>query len=218
MLSGNVNTLTMIVIGLMILVLIVMFALYALLNNNNTQTLAESVRTALIQNRDDAARVNSNTLYPLNIPEFQKQVSRTHLKEIGGKQVNHVNGHQAYSFYYLLQNGQLVDVNDYKTKIPNGGNRLNRMGATLIKGVTVDVTVKTNSTKNVKKGPMNDHEQQLKSTPGTKRYSVTYLVDGGVVKEPSDSNDEASRLLPKSYQQRGSHKVNGSTMVNLTDN
>ena len=217
MLSGNVNTMTMVVVGLFIVVILVMFALYALLNNNNTQTLAESVRTALIQNRDDAARVNSNTIYPLNVPEFQKQVRRTKLQEIGGKRVQSFQGHPAYKFYYLLQNGQLVNVNDYKTKIEDGHNHLNREGATLIKGVTVDVTVKTNHTRRVPLKAKHNGETTLKSQPGSKRYSVTYLVDGGLVKKPN-SDEEASRLLPKAYQQKGNHKVEGSTMVNLTDN
>ena len=51
MLGGSVNNITMIVVGLALIFMIVVFGIYALLNNNNTETLEDSVRSALVANR-----------------------------------------------------------------------------------------------------------------------------------------------------------------------
>ena len=88
MISENINTTTMIIVGIILVLIVATFAVMALLNGNNTVTLEDSVRTALIDNRDDSARVNSNTLYPLNVRDFERQVRGTKLQEVKGKTLN----------------------------------------------------------------------------------------------------------------------------------
>lgn len=221
MISENINTTTMIIVGIILVLIVATFSVMALLNGNNTVTLEDSVRTALIDNRDDSARVNSNTLYPLNVRDFERQVRGTKLQEVKGKTLNPGT---EFKFYYLLQDGNLYDSKTYQKKLANGSNRLNRTGRpTLIKAVTVDAVIDTQDL-SVHHGKFAD-EKALKSAPGTRRYSITYVVDGGVVKHADDRYDEASRILPKDYQRAKQQEAHDekygfkpNTMVNLTDN
>lgn len=214
MLGGSVNNITMIVVGLVLIFMIVVFGIYALLNNNNTETLEDSVRSALIANRDDSARVNSKSLYALDIDNFEKQVKDTRLQELKSHHLGK-SGAQ-YKFYYLLQNGDTYNTTDYKTK---GGAGLSTDKPTLIKGVTVDVSV---SAKDVKNNPTgrSKAEHELKADSNTRRFSVTYLIDGGKVIE-GKNGDEAIRIRPSYLQQHQQNskdqKFNHSTMMNLTD-
>ena len=114
MLGGSVNNITMIVVGLALIFMIVVFGIYAFLNNNNTETLEDSVRSALVANRDDSARVNSKSLYALDINNFEEQVKNTRLQELKSHHLGK-SGAQ-YKFYYLLQNGDTYNTVDYKTK------------------------------------------------------------------------------------------------------
>lgn len=228
MLSGNINTLTLVFLGFFLVIALAMFALYALLNGNNTQTLADSVRTALIENRDDASRVSSKTIYPLNVDGFEHQVETTKLQEVKNHTLNGNKGTE-FHFYYLLQNGDLVNTDNYQAKASNNeikhGNK-----TTLIKGVTVDVAIDTKDAKHDKEHnhilnrslPSYHQEQEMKASPKMKRYSVTYLIDGGVVssKDSVNKKAEAKQALPDNYQKAGkASEVSGNdTMLNLTDN
>lgn len=214
MLGGSVNNITMIVVGLALIFMIVVFGIYALLNNNNTETLEDSVRSALVANRDDSARVNSKSLYALDINNFEEQVKNTRLQELKSHHLGK-NGAQ-YKFYYLLQNGDTYNTVDYKTK---GEAGLSTNKPTLIKGVTVDVSV---SAKDVKNNPIgrSKAEHELKADGNTRRFSVTYLIDGGKVIEGKNDN-EAIRIRPSYLQQHQQNsknqKFDHSTMMNLTD-
>lgn len=214
MLGGSVNNITMIVVGLALIFMIVVFGIYALLNNNNTETLEDSVRSALVANRDDSARVNSKSLYALDINNFEEQVKNTRLQELKSHHLGK-SGAQ-YKFYYLLQNGDTYNTVDYKTK---GEAGLSTNKPTLIKGVTVDVSV---SAKDVKNNPIgrSKAEHELKADGDTRRFSVTYLIDGGKVIEGKNDN-EAIRIRPSYLQQHQQNskdqKFNHSTMMNLTD-
>lgn len=214
MLGGSVNNITMIVVGLALIFMIVVFGIYALLNNNNTETLEDSVRSALVANRDDSARVNSKSLYALDINNFEEQVKNTRLQELKSHHLGK-SGAQ-YKFYYLLQNGDTYNTVDYKTK---GEAGLSTNKPTLIKGVTVDVSV---SAKDVKNNPIgrSKTEHELKPDGNTRRFSVTYLIDGGKVIEGKNDN-EAIRIRPSYLQQHQQdskdQKFNHSTMMNLTD-
>ena len=214
MLGGSVNNITMIVVGLALIFMIVVFGIYALLNNNNTETLEDSVRSALVANRDDSARVNSKSLYALDINNFEEQVKNTRLQELKSHHLGK-SGAQ-YKFYYLLQNGDTYNTVDYKTK---GEAGLSTNKPTLIKGVTVDVSV---SAKDVKNNPIgrSKAEHELKADGNTRRFSVTYLIDGGKVIE-GKNDDEAIRIRPSYLQQHQQNnkdqKFNHSTMMNLTD-
>lgn len=214
MLGGSVNNITMIVVGLALIFMIVVFGIYALLNNNNTETLEDSVRSALVANRDDSARVNSKSLYALDINNFEEQVKNTRLQELKSHHLGK-SGAQ-YKFYYLLQNGDTYNTVDYKTK---GEAGLSTNKPTLIKGVTVDVSV---SAKDVKNNPIgrSKAEHELKADGNTRRFSVTYLIDGGKVIEGKNDN-EAIRIRPSYLQQypqdSNDQRFNHSTMMNLTD-
>lgn len=221
MISENINTTTLIIIGVILVMIVGIFAVLALLNGNNTVTLEDSVRTALIDNRDDGARVNSKTLYPLNVRAFERQVRKTPLQEVKGKTFNRGTN---FKFYYLLQNGDLYDNKTYQKKLANGDNHINRTGGTtLVKAVTVDATINTSDLSG--KHNKFHNERAVKAPAGTKRYSVTYVIDGGVVKHPGNGDDEASRILPKDYQRAKQQEAHDAkygfkpnTMVNLTDN
>lgn len=214
MLGGSVNNITMLVVGLALIFMIVVFGIYALLNNNNTETLEDSVRSALVANRDDSARVNSKSLYALDINNFEEQVKNTRLQELKSHHLGK-SGAQ-YKFYYLLQNGDTYNTVDYKTK---GEAGLSTNKPTLIKGVTVDVSV---SAKDVKNNPIgrSKAEHELKADGNTRRFSVTYLIDGGKVIEGKNDN-EAIRIRPSYLQQHQQdskdQRFNHSTMMNLTD-
>lgn len=227
----------MVMFGLTLIIAILMFVGYALIHANNTETLADSVRTALIDNRDDSARVNSKTLYALDIPNFEKEVQQTRLAELRrnwamGALDRNPNGGANFRFYYLLQNGQLYDTETYKKKLEDGSNKvINRDGKpTLIKAVTVDATIDKNSVNSRAASVFNKNSKQYEQVNTTrdgrsKRYSVTYVIDGGLVKDPHSDTNEASRLLPNSYQDPtkdgqmvGKQKVKPNTMINLTDN
>lgn len=214
MLGGSVNNITMLVVGLALIFMIVVFGIYALLNNNNTETLEDSVRSALVANRDDSARVNSKSLYALDINNFEEQVKNTRLQELKSHHLGK-SGAQ-YKFYYLLQNGDTYNTVDYKTK---GEAGLSTNKPTLIKGVTVDVSV---SAKDVKNNPIgrSKAEHELKADGNTRRFSVTYLIDGGKVIEGKNDN-EAIRIRPSYLQQHQQdskdQRFNHSTMINLTD-
>lgn len=214
MLGGSVNNITMIVVGLALIFMIVVFGIYALLNNNNTETLEDSVRSALVANRDDSARVNSKSLYALDINNFEEQVKNTRLQELKSHHLGK-SGAQ-YKFYYLLQNGDTYNTVDYKTK---GEAGLSTDKPTLIKGVTVDVSVSANDVKNNPTG-RSKVEHELKADGNTRRFSVTYLIDGGKVIEGKNDN-EAIRIRPSYLQQHQQNskdqKFNHSTMMNLTD-
>lgn len=214
MLGGSVNNITMIVVGLALIFMIVVFGIYALLNNNNTETLEDSVRSALVANRDDSARVNSKSLYALDINDFEKQVKDTRLQELKSHHLGK-SGAQ-YKFYYLLQNGNAYNTTDYKSK---GSAEINSDKPTLIKGVTVDVSVSADDVKNNPLG-RGTAERELKANGNTRRFSVTYLIDGGKVIEGKNDN-EAIRIRPSSLQQHQQNsknqKFDHSTMMNLTD-
>lgn len=214
MLGGSVNNITMIVVGLALIFMIVVFGIYALLNNNNTETLEDSVRSALVANRDDSARVNSKSLYALDINNFEEQVKNTRLQELKSHHLGK-SGAQ-YKFYYLLQNGDTYNTVDYKTK---GKAGLSTNKPTLIKGVTVDVSVSANDVKNNPIG-RSKAEHELKADGNTRRFSVTYLIDGGKVIEGKNDN-EAIRIRPSYLQQHQQdskdQKFDHSTMMNLTD-
>lgn len=213
MLGGSVNNITMIVVGLALIFMIVVFGIYALLNNNNTETLEDSVRSALVANRDDSARVNSKSLYALDINNFEEQVKNTRLQELKSHHLGK-SGAQ-YKFYYLLQNGDTYNTVDYKTK---GEAGLSTNKPTLIKGVTVDVSVSANDVKNNPTG-RSKVEHELKADGNTRRFSVTYLIDGGKVIEGKNDN-EAIRIRPsylQQHQQNSDQRFNHSTMMNLTD-
>lgn len=234
MLSGNVNTISVIIVGMVLVALMVSLFIQALLNDQNTQTLSQAVRTALIQTRDDSARINSKTIYPLNVLQFEKQVKGSKLKETG----NHRTGN--YHFYYLLQNGQLVDTSDYRTAVKKNILKRGHGKTTLIKGVTVDVDVDAADARHSKGRGSNEAVYTAKN--GDRRYSVTYLIDGGTFnsknqpgsRDANKSDNEAGRSLPAGYQdpsnsrrlvsgQRAYHTSDGKTtfnhnmMTNLTD-
>ena len=214
MLGGSVNNITMIVVGLALIFMIVVFGIYALINNNNTETLEDSVCSALVANRDDSARVNSKSLYALDINNFESQVKDTRLQELKSHHLGK-SGAQ-YKFYYLLQNGNTYNTVDYKTK---GEAGLSTDKPTLIKGVTVDVSVSANDVKNNPTG-RSKAAHELKADGNTRRFSVTYLIDGGKVIEGKNDN-EAIRIRPSYLQQHQQNskdqKFNHSTMMNLTD-
>lgn len=195
LLSGNINNLTMIFFGLMLIVFIVLFVVYAILNNNNTQTLQDVVRTALVQNRDDAARVSGKSLYALNIQGFEDDVKTANLKEIKTHRIAG-NKNSRFHFYYLLQNGDLVDTDTYQKKVADGtmSGDAHAGKTTLIKGVTVAVNIKNSEATNDK-----GKNEQKTNDGDTTRYAVTYLIDGGKVVN-ADSNHEAVRNTPDNYQ------------------
>lgn len=244
MLSSNVDTFSMVMFAFTLIIAIMLFVGYALIHSTSTQTLADSVRIALINNRDDSARVNSKTLYALDVSNFEKEVEQTRLSEVkqsvGGRVKSwamgsldrNPNGGTNFRFYYLLQNGQLYDTETYKKKLEDGSNTvLNKNGKpTLIKAVTVDATIDKNSINSHVFQTFNKDTKEYEQVSATrdgrsKRYSVTYVIDGGLVKNPHSDTNEASRLLPDSYQDPtkqdqmvGNQKLKSNTMINLTDN
>lgn len=239
MISSNINTTTMLIFSGILIIALLIFIGYAFVHSNNTETLADAVRTSLIDNRDDSARVNSHTLYALDVPNFEREVKQTKLSEVQhgwgiGSLDRDPNGNANFKFYYLLQNGQLYDTDTYQKKLKDGSNDvINRDGkTTLVKAVTVDVTLDKNqiSRKGIEvyNAQKDRNEKAVASKDGrSRRYSVTYIIDGGLVKNPASDTDEASRLLPDSYQDPNKQgqmvgdqggKLKSNTMINVTDN
>ena len=230
MISSNINTTTMIIFAFFLIVLLLMFVAYSILRANNTQSLSDSVRIAMINNRDDSARVNSKTLYAMDIPNFEKDVRQTRLSEINqgwslAKLAGSPNGSAQFKFYYLLQNNELYDTKTYQKRLAAGSNDVIKKNGepTFVKAVTVDVTVAKGAS-NKRVTPKGEKVTTVNSGKGT-RYSVTYIVDGGLVENPTSTTQEASRLLQDSYQNPrhvrqmvgNDEKLKDNVMLNLTD-
>lgn len=65
-------------------------------------------------------------------------------------------------------------------------------------------------------------EHEMKASDGMKRFSVTYVIDGGLVTNPGNDKAEAHRLYPAAYERPNTlhqgEQLKPNSMLNVTDN